>query len=139
MLNYLERIVKFFETNELPQDYKKQELILRTYKVVPGKSELQQLTDNLPFILLQNYDTQYGGFGAGQKFPSATAWDYMLYAYEKTSNKEFLDAATNTLNHMYNENYINDPVVSKDNMNNYIIRTEFKNNAGILSALVLEN
>ncbi|MBI3027842.1 DUF255 domain-containing protein [Candidatus Woesearchaeota archaeon] len=108
LLNYLEKIVKFFETNELPQDYKKQELILRTYKVVPGKVELQQLTDNLPFILSQNYDAQYGGFGAGQKFPSAVAWGYMIYAYEKTGNKEFLDAATNTLNHMYNENYIDD-------------------------------
>ncbi|MBS3113749.1 DUF255 domain-containing protein [Candidatus Woesearchaeota archaeon] len=108
LLNYLEKIVKFFDTNELPANYTKKDLILRTYKVIPGKSELQQLTDNFPFILLQSYDAAYGGFGTGQKFPSAAAWEYILYVYEKTGNKEFLDAATNTLNHIYNDNYIDD-------------------------------
>jgi len=108
LMGYLKNVVKFFETNELPQDYKKQELILRTYKIIPGTSELQQLTDNLPFIMLQNYDSEFGGFGSGQKFPSAAAWDYMLHAYERTSNKEFLNVVTNTLNHIYNDNYIDD-------------------------------
>lgn len=108
LLAYLNKIVTFFQNNELPANYSKKELILRTYKVIPGKAELQQLTDNFPFILLQNYDTKYGGFGTGQKFPSALALDYLLYQYEKTNNKEFLDAVTNTLNHIYNDNYIDD-------------------------------
>ena len=108
LLAYLNKVTKFFETSELPPDYKKQELILRTYKIIPGTSELQQLTDNLPFIMLQNYDSEFGGFGNGQKFPSALAWDYLLYAYERTNNKEFLNAVINTLDHMYNDNYIDD-------------------------------
>jgi len=108
LMAYLNKVTKFFETSELPPDYKKQELIIRTYKIIPGTSELQQLTDNLPFIMLQNYDSEFGGFGNGQKFPSALAWDYLLHAYERTSNKEFLNAVTNTLNHIYNDNYLDD-------------------------------
>ncbi len=108
LLNYLEKIVKFFETNELPSNYSKQQLVLRTYKVIPGRAELQQLADGLPYIFLQSYDSRYGGFGTGQKFPSAAAWDYMIYSYEKNRNKDFFNATINTLEHIYNYNYIDD-------------------------------
>ncbi|MBI2523541.1 DUF255 domain-containing protein [Candidatus Woesearchaeota archaeon] len=61
LLGYLNKVVKFFETNELPANFSKKELILRSYKIVPGSSELKEITKNLPSIMLQNYDFQFGG------------------------------------------------------------------------------
>ena len=38
-----------------------------------------------------------------------------------------------------NNNYIDQPVLRKDSVNNYIKRTDFKNSSGILSAFSLRN
>jgi uncharacterized protein len=108
LMNYLGKVNRFFETSELPKDYKKQELVLRNYKIIAGKTELIQLSQSVPSIISQNYDEEYGGYGGGQKFPTAIAWDYLLSEYEKTGNEEFLNLVTNTLDNIYNENYIDD-------------------------------
>lgn len=105
---YMNRVSGFFKFNNLPDDYDKRTTELRTYKVIPGKKELGSLISNVPEILQRSHDSRYGGFGSGQKFPQALAWDYLLDEYERTKDAKYLIPVEKTLQGMAPLSYIDD-------------------------------
>jgi uncharacterized protein YyaL (SSP411 family)/cytochrome c biogenesis protein CcdA len=62
---------------------------------------LNEYTNNHFNYILQAYDSQYGGFGNGQKFPQGRTLDLALGLYKKTKDKRWLDLVENTLKNQY--------------------------------------
>jgi len=66
-----------------------------------SEGELENMINFYSYNLLQSYDSVYGGFGQGQKFPQGRALDYALDLYEETGDQRFLDLVKNTLRNQY--------------------------------------
>lgn len=59
-----------------------------------------EIISNAFKLCLTYYDYDYGGFGAGNKFPRTPVLDFLLHFYYDTKNIEALDMVTFTLNQM---------------------------------------
>jgi uncharacterized protein YyaL (SSP411 family) len=58
------------------------------------------IADKMVKLLLENYDSRFGGFGQAPKFPHPTDLSFMIKMYAKNGDEELIDAVTNTLNSM---------------------------------------
>jgi len=101
MLVNLKNAVEYVKTQEssfsVSYNYKKTEI------KIPTETELKRLTESYSLYNLQLYDSEYGGFGTGQKFPQGRALDFSLELYEPTGDKRWLNLVQNTLKNQYTE------------------------------------
>jgi len=81
--------------NRLPFNYQK------TAQVVPTENWLNRMIEGFEFGIERSYDSQYGGFGTGQKFPQGRTLDFALDLYEKTGEEKWLNLVENTLENQY--------------------------------------
>ena len=99
MLTNLNQAVQYVNTNgfsnQISYNYKKES------PVIPTEDQLNNIVNGYSSYTLQVYDSTYGGFGTGQKFPQGRALDFALETYEKTGNQEFLKLVQNTLQNQY--------------------------------------
>ncbi|MDE1871895.1 MAG: thioredoxin domain-containing protein, partial [Thaumarchaeota archaeon] len=72
-------------------------------QVVLTEKQLADLPDAYANYNLKLYDTVYGGFGTGQKFPEARTLDFFLDMYQKTGNRTYLGLVQNTLKNQYTD------------------------------------
>ena len=91
-VNYVE-VTGF--SNQISYDYKNES------RVIPTKNQLNNLVNSYAPYILQAYDSLYGGFGTGQKFPQGRTLDFSLEVYESTNNEKFLNLVQNTLQNQY--------------------------------------
>jgi len=68
---------------------------------IPTQQELNGLVSGYALHTLQMYDSTYGGFGSGQKFPQGRVLDYSLDLYEQNGDTQWLDLVKNTLENQY--------------------------------------
>jgi len=71
--------------------------------VIPTEEELSQMIAGYSAYNARLFDSEFGGFGNGQKFPQPRALDYALTRYEKTGNDIWLQMVETTLEHQYTE------------------------------------
>ena len=99
MLANLNQAVQYVNStgfsNKITYNYKK------NTPIVPTKNQLNNLVKGYTSYVLQAYDSKYGGFGTGQKFPQGRTLDFSLDIYESTGNKQFLTLVQNTLKNQY--------------------------------------
>ncbi|MCH7850378.1 MAG: DUF255 domain-containing protein [Nanoarchaeota archaeon] len=67
----------------------------------PFEAELNSMVNSYVNYNLNQIDSEYGGFGIGQKFPQALTLDHFLDIYEKTGSGELLNAVKLTLENQY--------------------------------------
>ncbi len=65
----------------------------------PGKLEPGML-DSATSVLLQNYDSRYGGFGSAPKFPPSMALSFLMRSYLRKGEDRYLEVVNNTLTKM---------------------------------------
>ena len=63
--------------------------------------DLNNLINRFAGSILGSYDSEYGGFGTGQKFPQGRALDFSLELYELTGDVQWLKIVETTLNNQY--------------------------------------
>jgi len=101
MVANLEQSAAFVKTqgyaNRQAYDYTKEDLVL------PTQQQLTSLVNNYAGHILASYDSEFGGFGTGQKFPQGRALDFSLELYELTGEQRWLDLVKNTLQNQYTE------------------------------------
>ncbi|MGI0046831.1 MAG: cytochrome c biogenesis protein CcdA [Nitrosotalea sp.] len=73
----------------------------REQQVVIPEKQLEALPGAYANYNLNLYDTIYGGFGTGEKFPEARTLDFFLDLYQNTGNKAYLNLVQNTLRNQY--------------------------------------
>lgn len=73
----------------------------KTTATVPTDADLQSMIDGYQQTILGSFDSEYGGFGQGQKFPQGRTMDYALDLYEKTKDKKWLDLISKTFDSQY--------------------------------------
>lgn len=99
MLENLKNAVEYVNThgfaNKNPYDYQ------QTSPIIPTVDQLNSLINGYNSSILQAYDTTYGGFGTGQKFPQGRTLDYALEQYESTKDNKWLELVQNTLVNQY--------------------------------------
>ena len=71
---------------------------------VPTEAELKALRNNYLQTALSLADSEYGGFGSGQKFPQALTEDYFLSEYDSSLDVRFLDAVKKTADNEFTQN-----------------------------------
>jgi len=99
----LEKSVEYVNSNkfstQISYTYKKTSII------IPTESQLAGLIDSYSSIIIQSYDSKYGGFGFSsentQKFPQAKTLDFSLELYELTNDNQWLELVQNTLQNQY--------------------------------------
>ncbi len=62
----------------------------------PGKSTVAEILE----LIRGSFDAEHGGFGAGQKFPSPDAVDFLLARYAREQDPKILHIITTTLDNM---------------------------------------
>jgi len=82
-------------SNKITYNYKK------NTPIIPTENQLNNLVKGYTSYVLQAYDSKYGGFGTGQKFPQGRTLDFSLEVYESTGNEQFLTIVQNTLKNQY--------------------------------------
>jgi len=101
MLANLNQAIQYVQTtgfsNQITYDYQKQN------PIIPTENQLNNLFNGYASYTLQVYDSVYGGFGTGQKFPQGRALDFSLDVYELTGNEQFLELVQNTLQNQYTQ------------------------------------
>lgn len=99
MLANLNQAVQYVESagfsNKVSYSYKKE------MPVTPTDDQLTNFVNSYASYMLQAYDSAYGGFGTGQKFPQGRSLDFSLEIYESTKNEQFLTLVENTLQNQY--------------------------------------
>jgi uncharacterized protein len=93
--NAVEYTKKEVLKEEISYNYKK------TPQVIPTEIQLTNLQNKYATYILQNHDSQFGGFGFGQKFPQGRALDYALQIYKKTNDEKYLNLVLLTLDGQY--------------------------------------
>lgn len=73
----------------------------KTAAAIPTGANLQSMIDSYQAAILGSFDSEYGGFGQGQKFPQGRTMDYALDLYEQTKDKKWLDIVTKTFESQY--------------------------------------
>ena len=84
-------------SSEISYSYQKQPQVILT------ENQLAALPDAYANYNLKLYDTIYGGFGTGQKFPEARTLDFFLDMYQETGNTTYLGLVQNTLKNQYTD------------------------------------
>lgn len=84
-------------SSEISYSYQKHPQVVLTEK------QLADLPDAYANYNLKLYDTIYGGFGTGQKFPEARTLDFFLDMYQETGNMTYLGLVQNTLKNQYTD------------------------------------
>jgi len=78
-----------------------------TYKkkgfVMPTSSVLLNLIRGYTTYIPRIYDSTYGGFGTGQKFPQGRTLDFSLEVYDSTKDRVYLDLVKKTLEEQYTD------------------------------------
>ncbi len=99
MLTNLNQAVEYVKTNkgsnQISYNYQK------TSPVVPTQEQLQALIDTYKTGILQSYDSLFGGFGTGQKFPQGRTEDFALDEYDLTKDSKWLELVQTTLKNQY--------------------------------------
>ena len=99
MLANFQQAINYVNTqgfsNEVSFNYEK------TSSVVPTENQLNNIISNYQLSILQSYDSVYGGFGGGQKFPQPRTLDFSLELYETTGNDQWLNLVRQTLEGQY--------------------------------------
>ena len=99
MISNLNSAVDYVKNNKgslkVSYDYKKKKVV----RLNDGM--LKRFVENYFSYILSAYDSEYGGFGFGQKFPQGRTLDLALEMYEKTGDSKWLDLVQNTLKNQY--------------------------------------
>jgi len=99
MLVNLNKAVQYVNSNgfssKITYNYKK------NTPIIPTANQLNNLVKGYTSYVLRAYDSEYGGFGTGQKFPQGRTLDFSLDFYESTGNEQFLTLVQNTLKNQY--------------------------------------
>ena len=99
MLANLQQAVDFVNSqsfsNQISYDYEQKPI------TIPTQTQLESFINNYIIHLLQSYDSEFGGFGNGQKFPQGRALDFALETYENSNSLQFLALVQNTLANQY--------------------------------------
>lgn len=102
----LEKVVEFVKTNNLePAEKEGKSTGIR---FSPTRNDLQTLLNDFPNIAFAGFDSEFGGYGSGQKFPRAVLQDFILEIYERTKERMWLDLVTKTLDNMHYEEFVDD-------------------------------
>jgi len=101
MLTNMRNAVNYVSTNgfssSVNYDYEKRE------ERIPTLGELNNVISGYAYTILQSHDSQYGGFGNGQKFPQGRSLDYALEIYERSGSEEYLRLVEKTLGGQYTD------------------------------------
>lgn len=91
-----------FKVIDAFKDMKFQEIVLENKKLeIDNNIKLDnKIIENIMEDMLNEFDFDYGGFGAMPKFPMPDAINLALNQYNKSKNKDFLIIARVTLNNM---------------------------------------
>lgn len=101
MLTNLKGAVDFVSSNDeiifFSYDYEKKK------PVIPKQNELLSIVNWYPSSITYSYDSTFGGFGTGQKFPQGRSLDFSLEIYELSDDEKYLNIVENTLNNQYTD------------------------------------
>jgi cytochrome c-type biogenesis protein len=99
MLSNLNGAVEYVKDNrgklKIKYDYEKEKVV----RLDDGK--LRNFINNYFNYIYSVYDSEYGGFGFGQKFPQGRTLDIALEMYEKSGDSKWLDLVLNTFDNQY--------------------------------------
>lgn len=107
--NWLEMLQYFIDLNKknpsaLKEQAEKVTMGIHSIENAPAVAPINRFNitdlDNLFKKVKPNIDYQYGGSGKAPKFPMPSQWEYLLYYYYLSHNKDALNAVTTTLNNM---------------------------------------
>jgi len=99
LLLNLEKTLAFIQKEYKPKGVEEAKDIYRERRNI-AKLDLQKYSDHFERVVVDRYDTLFGGFGLREKYIYGRAVDHLLDIYESNKDKRYLDMALKTLDNM---------------------------------------